>query len=83
MSILDGKQYLNVLDMCCGKGGDIIKWIKTNARYLICADIAERSLELCKERLEHLTKVFKCNYLHTEIIAADCTRVISLCKLNY
>ncbi|KAK6623251.1 hypothetical protein RUM43_009103 [Polyplax serrata] len=71
MSILDGKQHLNVLDMCCGKGGDIIKWIKTNARHLICADIAERSLELCKERLEHLTKVRLCTLYEDPSIKFD------------
>jgi hypothetical protein len=32
--------------MCCGKGGDIQKWVKSNAvQHVVFADIAETSVE--------------------------------------
>lgn len=51
--IKEGKKHnssIRVLDMCCGKGGDLLKWRKGNISYLICTDIAEVSLEQCKSR---------------------------------
>lgn len=41
---------LRVLDMCCGKGGDLLKWEKGNITHLICTDIAEVSIQQCEER---------------------------------
>lgn len=41
---------IRVLDMCCGKGGDLLKWDKANVAHLICTDIADVSIEQCKER---------------------------------
>lgn len=46
---------LRVLDMCCGKGGDLLKWQKGNITYLICTDIAQMSIEQCKARYEKIT----------------------------
>uniref|UniRef100_A0AAG5CNH7 mRNA cap guanine-N(7) methyltransferase n=1 Tax=Anopheles atroparvus TaxID=41427 RepID=A0AAG5CNH7_ANOAO len=39
-----------VLDMCCGKGGDLNKWANANVTHLICTDIAQVSLEQCESR---------------------------------
>lgn len=41
---------LRVLDMCCGKGGDLLKWDKAGITHLICTDIAEVSIQQCEER---------------------------------
>lgn len=46
---------LRVLDMCCGKGGDLLKWQKGQITYLICTDIADISIEQCKARYEKIT----------------------------
>lgn len=46
---------VRVLDMCCGKGGDLLKWQKGNITYLICTDIAEVSVDQCKTRYEKIT----------------------------
>lgn len=71
---------LNVLDMCCGKGGDLLKWRKGNVTHLICADIADVSVEQCKQRYEDILK--RNSYesgvvpsFSAEFITADCTRV--------
>lgn len=51
--IKDSKKYnapISVLDMACGKGGDLLKWRKGNISHLICSDIALVSLEQCKNR---------------------------------
>lgn len=47
---------LRVLDMCCGKGGDLLKWEKAAITHLICTDIADVSIEQCEERYKSLIK---------------------------
>lgn len=81
--IKDTKKYnapICVHDMCCGKGGDLLKWKKGNISHLICSDIAAVSLEQCKTRYNDMVnrsrrdrvpqKMFTIEY-----IAGDCTRV--------
>ena len=37
-----------VLDLCCGKGGDLTKWVKAQIGYYVGADVAEVSVrEVC------------------------------------
>ncbi|XP_058060441.1 mRNA cap guanine-N7 methyltransferase [Anopheles bellator] len=43
-----------VLDLCCGKGGDLMKWDNLRVTHLICTDIAEVSLEQCESRYKHM-----------------------------
>ncbi|XP_058117459.1 mRNA cap guanine-N7 methyltransferase [Anopheles ziemanni] len=43
-----------VLDLCCGKGGDLCKWINANVTHLICTDIAQVSLEQCESRFNSM-----------------------------
>lgn len=64
---------LRVLDICCGKGGDLGKWQKTRVEHVVFADIAEVSVQQCRERYEDRRK--RCGRLFTaEFIAADCTK---------
>lgn len=37
-----------VLDIGAGKGGDLMKWQKGDINHLVCADIAETSLQQVK-----------------------------------
>lgn len=77
--IKDSIQYgspLRVLDICCGKGGDLLKWQKGNITHLICTDIAQLSIEQCEARYKKITqhdppnrKSFK-----AEFFTADATR---------
>ena len=36
--------------MCCGKGGDLLKWENSSITHSICTDIAEVSMQQCEER---------------------------------
>lgn len=70
---------LTVLDMCCGKGGDLLKWKKGQISKLVCADIASTSVDQCRSRYQEMVdrsqndrgphRIFS-----AEFIAADCTK---------
>ena len=34
----------------CGKGGDLLKWQRSNVSHVVGVDIAATSIEQCKER---------------------------------
>ncbi|XP_063529366.1 mRNA cap guanine-N7 methyltransferase [Cydia strobilella] len=64
---------LRVLDICCGKGGDLSKWQKARVERVVFADIAEVSVQQCQTRYEDLRR--RCGRLFAaEFIAADCTK---------
>lgn len=64
---------LKILDICCGKGGDLSKWQKARVDHVIFADIAEVSIEQCKNRYDDLRR--RSGRLYTaEFIATDCSR---------
>lgn len=67
---------LNVLDLGCGKGGDLLKWERGNVHHVVCADIAETSIEQCKDRYATLKHRSRSNVFSAEFIAADCSKVI-------
>ncbi|XP_011297951.1 mRNA cap guanine-N7 methyltransferase isoform X1 [Fopius arisanus] len=71
---------LKVLDMCCGKGGDLLKWKKANIAHLICADIADVSIEQCETRYKDIENRSKNDrgfapLFSSEFLVADCTKV--------
>ncbi|KAG6335884.1 hypothetical protein ID866_3221 [Astraeus odoratus] len=43
-----------VLDMGCGKGGDLTKWEKARIRELVCVDIADISVTQARQRWESM-----------------------------
>nr|SVE72982.1 EOG090X07I2 [Ceriodaphnia reticulata] len=67
---------LNVLDLGCGKGGDLLKWERGHVHHVVCADIAETSIEQCKERYAKI-KYRSRNVFTAEFIAADCSKVLA------
>lgn len=40
-----------ILDVCCGKGGDLPKWLKSNVGYVAGLDIADKSIKEYEMRL--------------------------------
>ncbi|XP_043259969.1 mRNA cap guanine-N7 methyltransferase [Colletes gigas] len=71
---------LNVLDMCCGKGGDLLKWKKGNVTRVICVDLASISVEQCRHRYNELVNKSSNEWkfdpiFSAEFIVADCTKV--------
>lgn len=70
---------ISVLDLACGKGGDMLKWKKGEISHLVCADIAALSLQQCESRFKEMIERTKqerhSNELFTaEFITADCTK---------
>lgn len=77
--IKDGKKYsepIRVSDMCCGKGGDLLKWRKGGITHLICSDIANISVDQCKSRyndMKNRREKGNSNIYSIEYIVADCS----------
>ncbi|VVC39358.1 mRNA (guanine-N(7))-methyltransferase,mRNA (guanine-N(7))-methyltransferase domain,S-adenosyl-L- [Cinara cedri] len=71
--IHDGK--MNVLDLACGKGGDLIKWKNASCmEYLVAVDVSQGSIFNCRSRYEDMQR--RNRYLFdAKFIVADCTRV--------
>lgn len=67
-----GGRRLRVLDLCCGKGGDIKKWVHGSVAHVIFVDIAGTSVERCKDRYKSLPR--RGSSFTAEFITADCTR---------
>uniref|UniRef100_A0A915HPT7 mRNA cap guanine-N(7) methyltransferase n=1 Tax=Romanomermis culicivorax TaxID=13658 RepID=A0A915HPT7_ROMCU len=71
------QEKISVLDMCCGKGGDLLKWKIGNISHLVCADIADVSLEQCKSRYNEMVDriknerrshpIFSCEFIHADL----------------
>ncbi|KAL6218684.1 hypothetical protein ACLB2K_011894 [Fragaria x ananassa] len=59
-----------VLDLACGKGGDLIKWDKAGIRYYLGIDIAQGSIEDCRARYNAKQFTFP-----ARLICGDCYEV--------
>lgn len=60
---------LRVLDLGCGRGGDIRKWIKAHVTRVTFADLAQNSLDECKSRCDEMRHHFR-----REFIQLDATK---------
>ncbi|XP_026878711.2 mRNA cap guanine-N7 methyltransferase [Electrophorus electricus] len=79
-----GHRGVAVLDLGCGKGGDLLKWRKARISRLVCADIADVSVEQCRQRYNDMRsrgypgeRIF-----NAEFITADCARELLSEKLS-
>ncbi|KAK7498088.1 hypothetical protein BaRGS_00010676, partial [Batillaria attramentaria] len=81
--IREGKnrdEPLTVLDLCSGKGGDLLKWKKGNIDHLVCVDIAATSVEQCESRYKDMRQRGgrgrdREKQYSAEFFVADCTKV--------
>jgi mRNA (guanine-N7-)-methyltransferase len=48
------RPQIRVLDIGAGKGGDLLKWQKARADHVVCADIAETSVQQAKGRYQEM-----------------------------
>ena len=69
IDIYDPETSFNVLDIGCGKGGDLQKWSKARVNHFVGVDIAATSVEQAKERYHSRRNNFSANFF-----AADCTK---------
>jgi len=70
----DGRPRINVLDIACGKGGDLMKWQKSNVSHVVGVDIASTSIEQCKQRYQDMKERNRGRLFSGEFFAADCTK---------
>uniref|UniRef100_A0A3B3R3G4 mRNA cap guanine-N(7) methyltransferase n=1 Tax=Paramormyrops kingsleyae TaxID=1676925 RepID=A0A3B3R3G4_9TELE len=82
--VKQSRKELCVLDLGCGKGGDLLKWRMGNIHKLVCADIASVSVEQCEQRyLDMRKKNHRQDRLFSaEFITADCTKELLSTKLK-
>ncbi|XP_060915843.1 mRNA cap guanine-N7 methyltransferase [Labrus mixtus] len=73
-----GPQKISVLDLGCGKGGDLLKWRRGGINHLVCADLAGVSVEQCQSRYEDMKKKshFNEEIFSAQFITADCTKEV-------
>uniref|UniRef100_A0A1I7XQ95 mRNA (guanine-N(7))-methyltransferase n=1 Tax=Heterorhabditis bacteriophora TaxID=37862 RepID=A0A1I7XQ95_HETBA len=70
----DNVRMPRVMDLACGKGGDLKKWKLANVKSLVMTDIASVSLDQAKERYEDMMKRDRHRIFPAEFILADCTK---------
>ena len=81
LSVSTSPENLRVLDICCGKGGDIKKWLYAGVNTYVGIDIAEQSVIEAERRLNemlessfHFQKMIsrKNSTFKSKFIALDC-----------
>ncbi|XP_029370780.1 mRNA cap guanine-N(7) methyltransferase isoform X1 [Echeneis naucrates] len=78
-----GSQQISVLDLGCGKGGDLLKWRKGGISYLVCADMAAVSVEQCQSRYEEMKRGHANEKMFSaQFITADCSKEVLSEKLD-
>lgn len=74
---------ITVLDLGCGKGGDLLKWRKGRISKLVCADIADVSIKQCQQRYEDMKGRRDNEYIFkAEFITADCSKELLVEKFH-
>ncbi|CAH2284696.1 mRNA cap guanine-N7 methyltransferase [Pelobates cultripes] len=69
------KGRIAVLDLGCGKGGDLLKWKKGRISKLVCTDIADVSVTQCRQRYSDMkTRCRNEDVFSAEFITADSTK---------
>uniref|UniRef100_A0A1A8P2Q7 mRNA cap guanine-N(7) methyltransferase n=1 Tax=Nothobranchius rachovii TaxID=451742 RepID=A0A1A8P2Q7_9TELE len=79
-----GSRNVSVLDLGCGKGGDLLKWRRGGINHLVCADIAGVSVEQCQSRYEDMKRKSYNNekIFSAQFITADCSAEVLSEKLD-
>jgi len=70
----DGRGRVRVLDMACGKGGDLQKWQRAGVSHVVGVDIAATSIEQCKDRYHEMKGRNRGGVYAGEFYVVDCTK---------
>ncbi|TKR93842.1 hypothetical protein L596_008222 [Steinernema carpocapsae] len=70
----EGCHRPRVLDLCCGKGGDLLKWKQGNISSIVMTDVADVSLQQCESRYREMKdrgrndrqELFSAQFLHAD-----------------
>ncbi|XP_037661653.1 mRNA cap guanine-N7 methyltransferase [Choloepus didactylus] len=78
------KRDITVLDLGCGKGGDLLKWKKGRINKLVCTDIADVSVQQCQQRYEDMRNRCRDNeyIFNAEFITADSSKELLADKFH-
>ncbi|XP_069476908.1 mRNA cap guanine-N7 methyltransferase isoform X3 [Ambystoma mexicanum] len=70
------RRDITVLDLGCGKGGDLLKWRKGRIDKLVCTDIADVSVQQCQQRYSDMKGRCRSNEFiyNAEFVTADSTK---------
>ncbi|XP_053323982.1 mRNA cap guanine-N7 methyltransferase [Spea bombifrons] len=69
------RENITVLDLGCGKGGDLRKWEKGRIHKIVCTDIADVSVKQCEQRYSELRGQFSSGKIFdAEFLTADATK---------
>jgi len=68
-----GRDNIKVMDLGCGKGGDLQKWQRGGVKYVACVDIAATSIEQCQSRYREMRGRNRDTF-NAEFHAVDCTK---------
>ena len=79
--ITEDNQF-SVLDLACGKGGDLLKFSKAGVDNVTCVDIAETSVQQAKDRYNQMKQRNRGRIFKAEFFAADCTKTRLLEKYH-
>ncbi|KJH43918.1 methyltransferase domain protein [Dictyocaulus viviparus] len=71
-----------VLDLACGKGGDLRKWRIANVKSVVMTDVAQVSLNQAKERYDEMAQRERFNLFSAEFIHADCCKISTTQKFD-
>lgn len=76
------KHDITVLDLGCGKGGDLLKWKKGRINKLVCTDIADVSVKQCQQRYEDMKNRRDEYIFNAEFITADSSKELLTDKFH-
>ncbi|OCT76605.1 mRNA cap guanine-N7 methyltransferase isoform X1 [Xenopus laevis] len=66
---------ITVLDLGCGKGGDLLKWRKGGISKLVCTDIADVSVKQCEQRYKDMKRKSRNERIfEAEFLTSDSTK---------
>jgi len=65
---------IKVLDVGCGKGGDLQKWQRAGVGHVVGVDIAGTSIEQCKDRYHEMKGRNRDRAYEGEFYTVDCTK---------